>query len=823
MPPLSPLDPVPTLQAHLGPTNTGKTHRAVQRMLARRTGMIGLPLRLLAREVFDRVVQKVGPEAVALITGEERVLPPRPRYWVCTVESMPVSRNVEFLAIDEIQLCTHPERGHVFTERLLHARGLLDTWFMGSDSMAPAIESLLPTCEHHRHPRLSSLRHAGECELSDLPPRSVVVAFSAQQVYEVAERLRRRRGGAAVVLGALSPRARNAQVEMYQSGEVAYMVATDAIGMGLNMDVDHVAFAALRKFDGRVLRDLEPGELAQVAGRAGRFTSDGTFGTLADAGPMDPRVAADIEQHRFQPVRRLVWRNHDLDTATVDTLLTSLRRRPRGRWFTALDHADDSETLERLAALPEIRARADSPERVALLWEVCQIPDFRKLLEGSHARLLTEVYTMLVDRGELHPDWLAMRLDRQDRTDGDIGALTTRIAFVRTWAYIANRRGWVPAPEPTQERTRAIEDRLSDALHERLTWRFVDHRVGAARARPRPARPVVPDTVLPGRRADPASPFAAMLAFDLPPDPRAEPAVPTGPSPGEVEFATAQAEALVGAEEGAFQLGDRLEILHEGQCCARISRGPSLIKPQAAVVGLGPANGRTRLRVQRRIQLWLDDQVALLLAPLHRKASLALSPAGRGLLYQVEAGLGLTPTAEAQAAIRDLAPTDLRALAKLGVRRGARFIYAMDMLKGDSVRWRAALWGALHERPDVPIPAGGTASVALQEGISPGYYATIGYPRVGDRVVRVDQLERALAHLRRLASRGDFEPPEELLSWLGLPRDALVPTIEALGGRIRADGRVAGTASRPPRRRGRRTGGRRRGGPPRRREEPEAW
>lgn len=821
MPPLSDLDPVPSLQAHLGPTNTGKTHRAVQRMLARRTGMIGLPLRLLAREVYDRVVARVGPEAVALVTGEERVVPAAPRYWVCTVESMPTSRAVEFLAVDEIQLCAHPDRGHVFTERLLHARGLVDTWFMGSDSMAPAIEALLPTCEHHRHPRLSSLRHAGACALSDLPPRSVVVAFSAQQVYEVAERLRRRRGGAAVVLGALSPRARNAQVAMYQSGEVAYMVATDAIGMGLNMDVDHVAFASLRKFDGRALRELEAGELAQVAGRAGRFTADGTFGTLTDAGELDPRVTADIEAHRFAPVHRLVWRNADLDHATIDTLLASLRRRPRGRWFTALERADDAETLARLAADPEVRGRAQDPGRVALLWEVCQIPDFRKLLEGSHARLLAEVYTTLVDRGELEAGWLAQRLDRQDRTDGDIGALTTRIAFVRTWAYIANRRGWVPDPAGTQARTREIEDRLSDALHERLTWRFVDHRVGAARARPRPAPPRTDDTVLPGRHADPDSPFAAMLAFDLPPDPRAEPALPTGPSPRQVAAAGARADALVGADDGAFALGEGLQILHAGEPCGHLARGPSLTKPQAAVVGLGPADGRARLRVQRRLQAWLNDQVALLLAPLHRRAALSLSPAGRGLLYQVEAGLGTAPAAAVQAAMRDFAPTDMRALAKLGVRRGARHVYAIDMLKADSIRWRAALWAAHHGRRGVPVPAGGTASVPVAEGVSQGYYEAIGYPLVGARAVRVDQLERGLALLRRKAGMGPFPPPEELLSWLGLPRDALLPTIVALGGRILPDGEVAGAAGAaapPPRRKGRRRG------PPRRpRPEPESW
>ena len=371
------------ITALLGPTNTGKTHQAIGRLLEHRTGMIGLPLRLLAREVYDRVAAQVGEAAVALVTGEEKRVPTRPRYWVCTVESMPVGHEVDFVAVDEIQLAAHRERGHVFTDRLLHARGERETMFLGADTMTDIVRALVPTAQIERHPRFSRLRGLPPCELAALPPRSAVVAFSAAQVYELAEKLRRRKGGAAVVLGALSPRTRNAQVAMYQAGEVQYMVATDAIGMGLNMDVDQVAFGSLTKFDGKVLRPLEPAELAQIAGRAGRYTRDGSFGVLAGVPPIPAPVVAQIEGHRFPPIERLVWRSSDLDFSTVDALQASLRQRPTRPHLRLVERSDDADSLAELALVPELRALASSPERVSLLWDVCRIPDFRKLLEAA--------------------------------------------------------------------------------------------------------------------------------------------------------------------------------------------------------------------------------------------------------------------------------------------------------------------------------------------------------------------------------------------------------------------------------------------------------
>ncbi|MEJ7730313.1 MAG: helicase-related protein, partial [Polyangiaceae bacterium] len=379
------------ITAVLGPTNTGKTHGAVERMLSHQSGVIGLPLRLLAREVYDRITARIGEARVALVTGEEKRVPRRPDYWVCTVEAMPLAREVDFLAVDEVQLAAHHQRGHVFTERILHARGRAETWFLGSDTMRPLLSELTPTARFVAHPRLSTLRFAGAQKLSRLPPRSAVVAFSTLQVYETAERMRALRGGAAVVLGALSPRTRNAQVAMYQAGEVDHLVATDAIGMGLNLDIGHVAFAGLRKFDGREARELDAAEVAQIAGRAGRYLSDGTFGTLAPLS-LPPPVAMAVEAHRFPAVKRVRWRSVDLDLASPDALLASLAERSPARSLVLSTGADDAVALTLLAGTEEVRARARGAEAVSLLWEVCRIPDYKKLLAESHAALLLEIW-----------------------------------------------------------------------------------------------------------------------------------------------------------------------------------------------------------------------------------------------------------------------------------------------------------------------------------------------------------------------------------------------------------------------------------------------
>src|SRR5271170_7984532 len=465
------------LWAVLGPTNTGKTHLAIERMLGHQSGMIGFPLRLLARENYDRIVALKGARAVALITGEEKIVPPYAQWLVCTVESMPLDRPVDFLAVDEIQLCGDAERGHVFTDRLLHARGVFETMLLGSDTIRPLLRRLVPEAEIASRPRFSTLHYTGAKKLTRLPTRSAVVAFAVADVFALAEAMRRRQGGTAVVMGALSPRACNAQVGLFQSGEVDYLVATDAIGMGLNMDLDHVAFARLVKFDGFAPRRLAPAEIAQIAGRAGRHMSDGTFGTTGELGPLDPEIVEAVESHRFDPLTRLNWRNTRLRFDSVAALLRSLDERPSLPGLVQARAADDHRALQALARNREVAELASHRGAVRLLWEVCQIPDFRKVMSDSHARLLAHIFTHLAGPEERLPTaWIAGQMANLDRVDGDIDTLMVRIAHTRTWTYITHRGDWVEGATAWQERARGIEDRLSDALHDRITQRFVDRR-----------------------------------------------------------------------------------------------------------------------------------------------------------------------------------------------------------------------------------------------------------------------------------------------------------------------------------------------------------
>lgn len=759
------------LVALLGPTNTGKTHRAVEHMLDHETGMIGFPLRLLAREVYDRITARVGENAVALVTGEEKRIPESPRYWVCTVESMPVSVEVDFLAIDEIQLAARPQRGHVFTDRLLNARGRRATWFMGSDTMRDMVSELLPTARIESHPRLSQLRHAGTRSLSGLPARSAVVAFSAQQVYELAERLRQRRGGAAVVLGALSPRTRNAQVAMYQAGEVDYMVATDAIGMGLNMDVDHVAFGALSKFDGREGRYLEPAELAQIAGRAGRFERDGTFGTIKEVGDLPPGVVHCIESHRFSPVQRIYWRNSDLNLTSVDELLAGLRRKPSSRRLRMVPDAPDYQALVSLLRDDDIRDRAVGEAAVSLLWDVCRIPDFRKQLLDVHTQLLGDIFRQLASRTRrLDPDWMSRRIARIDDTDGDIHVLMSRIAFIRTWTYVSNHERWVVDASQWQERTREVENRLSDALHERLTQRFVEEKGGGGRATPGRRRS--------RRRRDPPvsvspdHPFAGLDALNLPEAPGEEP----DPEAEERAFV----ETVVEAGHRDIQLSPQGELSVEERVVGRLSTGKGLLHPHVKVVGFERAGAGATSRVERRLAAFVKDAVSQL-GPADCPD---LGPAARGLVYQLEQGLGTVTTRTARAQMRALRPQDRERLADIGVTCGRLVAFGHAAMRSALRPLRVALWCAANGAPDGSVPGPGAVSFEAAPESDP-FYTALGFPVFAGRAIRADILNRVDASLFEAAGGAgmQFAPPVDVLRWFSAPRRQIRAILRAMGYR----------------------------------------
>jgi ATP-dependent RNA helicase SUPV3L1/SUV3 len=774
--------------AVLGPTNTGKTHFAVERLLAHRSGMIGFPLRLLAREIYDRIVALRGTEAVALITGEEKLGSDKAPYIVATVEAMPVDRPVAFLAVDEIQLCADYERGHIFTDRLLHARGLDETMFLGAETIRPILRQLVPEAEVIGRPRLSTLRHAGPCKLARLPRRSAIVAFSAAEVYTLGELMRRQRGGVAIVLGALSPRTRNAQVAMYQAGEVEHLVATDAIGMGLNMDLAHVAFASLRKFDGRQERGLSPAELAQIAGRAGRHMADGTFGTTNGAPALDESIVEAIETHGFPVLKALRWRNSALDFRSLEHLAASLDEPPPAPCLIKVRDALDDRSLALLGARPEIRARAEGAERVRLLWQVCQIPDFRKTLTDAHLHLLATVYGHLTTGSGLLPtDWVAAMLARLDRVDGDVDALVGRIAHVRTWTYLSHRTRWLADPEHWQGRAREVEDRLSDALHERLAQRFVDRRTTALmRSLREHGRPV--------GMVDPtgAVEVDGHLVGELH-GLRFQPAA-AGDDTGRRVMAAAARRVvgpelarrvvrLLAAADAAFGFDDTDRIVWEGAPVGRLVRGPGLRRPMLETIAGEELPERHRAAVGARLRRWLDLWLGRRLAALDRLAveGARLGGPGRGIAFSVVEGLGSAAREPLADLLGDLAGSDRAALTRLGLRFGRRHVYVADLLKAGAIEARLRLWRVWAGEP-LQLPPPGRTVLRPPHVISEVAARAAGYALVGSVLLRIDVLERLAAALRaRARTVHAFALPVELAAQAGLTRTELAAVVEALG------------------------------------------
>ena len=759
------------LTAVLGPTNTGKTHLAVERMLGHASGMIGLPLRLLAREIYDRVVLKVGAEAAALITGEEKIVPPGARYFVCTVESMPLDRTVEFLAIDEIQLAADLDRGYVFTDRLLRARGLQETMFLGAETMRPLIRQIIPDVHFITRTRLSDLSYTGPKKLSRLPRRSAIVAFSVESVYGIAELIRRQRGGAAVVMGSLSPRTRNAQVALYQSGDVDFLVATDAIGMGLNMDVDHVAFAGLSKFDGVGMRDLRPSEIAQIAGRAGRFTNDGTFGPTGDVPPFDAALVEQIEQHRFDPVRVLQWRNPELEFSNVEALLRSLEQPPPVKGLARARTADDLAALRALAEEQSTMALADSPATLELLWQVCQIPDFRKVTLDEHVRLLQQIYAhLMANNGQLPVDWVAGHVERIAVTAGDVDTLSQRLAQVRTWTYISHRSGWLEDQAHWQERTRVIEDQLSDALHEALTQRFIDRRTSVLMKRLQTSDDLASSVDAEGEVQIEGEYVGRLNGFIFVADPRGA-ASELGPKTLRQAAQRAlgpeiaqRAVRLTQAGPDAIQLSEHGKLWWDGWPVAKLTPGPNTLSPRVELLADDLLAGILRENVQAFLDGWVKAHIARILQPLVAlSAASDLEGITRGIAFQLVEAMGSVPRLEAREAVRAIDQTGRASLRQYGVRFGAHSIFIPALLKPSAAALKVLLWGISEEgagktlrMPTPPAPS--LVSVPVEPGVPKIFYERAGFRVLGQRAVRLDMLERLADMLRPPRPMAATEP-----------------------------------------------------------------
>ncbi|WP_037081357.1 helicase-related protein [Neorhizobium vignae] len=798
--------------AVLGPTNTGKTHYAIERMVAHGTGVIGLPLRLLAREVYTRLVEKVGASQVALVTGEEKITPPNARFSVCTVEAMPRETKASFVAIDEVQLAGDLERGHIFTDRILHLRGRDETLLLGAATMRPILERLLPGITIVERPRLSQLFYAGQKKITRLPQRSAIVAFSADEVYAIAELIRRQRGGAAVVLGALSPRTRNAQVGLYQSGDVEYLVATDAIGMGLNLDVDHVAFAQDRKFDGYQFRSLNPAELAQIAGRAGRHVRDGTFGVTGQVAPFEDELVERIESHHFDHVKVLQWRSKNLDFSSLKALRDSLDASPTLQGLTRALPATDSQAFDYLSRYPEIKDIATTPQRVEKLWEACALPDYRRIAPAQHADLISTLFSDLVRFGTVNEEFMAEQVRRADRTDGEIDTLSARIAQIRTWTYVSNRPGWLADPTHWQEKTREIEDRLSDALHERLTKRFVDRRTSVLMKRLRENAMLEAEISVNGDVFVEGHHVGQLAGFRFTPVSGTE-----GPDAKAVQGAAqkalalefeARAARLYASGNSDLAVGSDGSVRWLGEPIARLAPTEHVMRPRVILLSDEQLTGNAREHVLARLERFVNHHIATVLKPLDDLSRAEdLQGLAKGLAFQLVESLGVLFRRDVADDVKSLDQDARASMRRYGIRFGAYHVFMPMLLKPAPAELITLLWALKNDGLDkpgygdlIPALAAGRTSVVADPTFERMFYKLAGFRFLGKRAVRIDILERLADLIRPLLQwkPGSTPRPEgaydgrrfttttAMLSILGATPDDMEEILKGLGYRADA-------------------------------------
>jgi ATP-dependent RNA helicase SUPV3L1/SUV3 len=794
--------------AVLGPTNTGKTHYAIERMVAHGSGVIGLPLRLLAREVYTRLVEKVGYHNVALITGEEKITPHMARYSVCTVEAMPRETKASFVAIDEVQLAGDLERGHIFTDRILHLRGRDETLLLGAATMRPILENLLPGITIVERPRLSQLFYAGQKKITRLPQRTAIVAFSADEVYAIAELIRRQRGGAAVVLGALSPRTRNAQVGLYQEGDVEYLVATDAIGMGLNLDVDHVAFAQDRKFDGYQFRNLNAGELGQIAGRAGRHLRDGTFGVTGQVAPFDDELVERIESHQFDNVKVLQWRSKNFNFASLQDLRNSLDVAPTIRGLTRALPATDSQAFDHLSRYAEVRDIANTAERVEKLWDACALPDYRRIAPAQHADLISTLFFDLVRRGTVNEDFMAEQVRRADRTDGEIDTLSARIAQIRTWTYVSNRPGWLADPTHWQEKTREIEDRLSDALHERLTKRFVDRRTSVLMKRLRENAMLEAEISVNGDVFVEGHHVGQLAGFRFTPVSGTE-----GPDAKAVQAASqkalalefeARAARLYASGNNDLAVGSDGFVRWLGDPVGRLAASEHVMRPRVILLSDEQLTGNAREHVAARIERFVNHHIATVLKPLDDLSRAEdLQGLAKGLAFQLVENLGVLFRRDVSEDVKSLDQDARASMRRYGIRFGAYHVFMPALLKPAPAELITLLWALKNDGLDkpgygdlIPALAAGRTSVVADPTFERMFYKLAGFRFLGKRAVRVDILERLADLIRPLLQWKAGSPRPEgaydgrrfttttaMLSILGATPDDMEEILKGLGYR----------------------------------------
>lgn len=742
------------IRAVLGPTNTGKTWLAIDRMLSFSSGIVGFPLRLLARENYDRALKVKNIREVALITGEEKIIPPQAKYFFCTTESMPMDRDVDFVAIDEIQLCADSERGHIFTDRLLHARGRFETMFMGAEIITPFIRMLVPKAEIETRERLSTLRWAGKKPIDRLPARSAIVSFSTNDVYALAELIRRQKGGAAVVLGALSPRTRNAQVEMYQAGEVDWLVATDAIGMGLNMDINHLAFAATKKFDGHNFRPLNAQELAQIAGRAGRGGNDGTFGTTGGIAALDDEMIDAIEAHEFQSPKHIYWRNTDLNFASVEALVYSLKKMPPKKNMQRPRYAEDEAVLGILAQDSDIKIRLNGLSNIKTLWDIARIPDFSKTHAGAHANMLKPILIDILDKGVIRAQWMEKQFTRLNKETNDLEKLLQHIAAVRTLTYISYQKQWLNNAESWQAQTRSLEDQLSDRLHDSLTKRFVDRKTATLLGKIKQHNEVSAIVHNDGRVEIEGHEFGHLDGFAY--KSKKNKQASESFSDKAVQSAVNRAikvnlkirvDEFLNGNLKDMNLNAQNQLLWRGDVIAYLQKGPDILSPIIKLIDAPLLKPVQAELIIAKLQQWMNTQVKTLLHPINqlKKYSEKQAKYLRGVAYSLEQNLGSTVFAISESQLRQ--GFDYKRLKQLNIHWGAAFIYSISSLSQKNITLRLALCNIYYQT--VSYTYFSNERSIINPNFSENIAISLGYYPLKNIWLRVDIIEKLIAQGRK--------------------------------------------------------------------------
>jgi ATP-dependent RNA helicase SUPV3L1/SUV3 len=782
------------ITAVLGPTNTGKTHLAIETMLSFDSGMIGFPLRLLAREVYDKVIKKISLDKVALITGEEKIIPSNAKYFLCTVESMPIDKHLEFVGVDEIQMCSDHERGHIFTERLLNMRGEKLTMLMGSSTIKNIISKLNGDIEFINRDRLSKLTYASHKKISRINRKTAIIAFSAEEVYAIAELIRRQKGGAAIVMGSLSPKTRNAQVELYQSGDVDFLVATDAIGMGINMDLDHVYFSNLKKFDGKKLRKLNLSEIGQIAGRAGRYLNDGNFGITGDCKEITAEDVELLENHKFEEIRTLFWRNSYLNFNNPLSLIKSLEEKPQMDWLRKIHECEDEKALKYFLRDKNLINFKFDKITLNLLWECCQIPDFVKKTYGNHYEVIGNVFKFLSsEKGRISDEFMRLQLIKLDKLEGNVDSLSNRIANVRTWSYVSNKNNWIENQNYWIEKTKHLEDRLSDRLHEELTKTFIDKRASVL------ARGLKQDMefkteILENNNVMIDNHFIGKinglkLELDL----------KKGALETDIKSLKKAARQSIGPElekriqtiidTGLIELNNDFKIYWNNSPIAKLTTGNDYLNPNFELIVDETIEINQKQKLSEYINKWTQGKINTVLKNLIDLKNLKENNSSiKALAYQLYENNGVLKREQVSEYLKTLGQNERRILRELGVKFGRYHVFLFQLIKPEAVSLRTLLWKNFHQKYyNLKPPTFGLNFLDDKDSKNKNFMLLCGFEKFDTFFVRIDILERLFMLIINSSNSKENKEMKiipEMLNLLGCSKENFKKLLQKMGYKV---------------------------------------